>query len=189
MGMATASPTHWTADMVRALPDDRNRYEVIDGELFVTPTPARGHQRAVVELLLQLVPYVMSRALGEAVVSPADVAFAGDTMVQPDLFVAPLAGGNLLQAWTDIKSLLLAVEVLSPSSARADRNVKRRLYQREGVPEYWIVDVNARVIERWRPEDERPEILAERLTWQPDPGIAPLEIDLERYFAEVCGEP
>ena len=62
---------------------------------------------------------------------------------------------------------LLAVEVLSPSTARADRTVKRRLYQRAGVPEYWIVDLEARLVERWRPADERPEVLTDTLTWRP----------------------
>ena len=77
--------------------------------------------------------------------------------------------------------------ILSPSTARADRHVKRRLYQRERVPEYWIVDVDARLIERWRPEDERPEILAEQLEWRPDPAHPPLTIDLPAYFRDVTG--
>ena len=63
--------------------------------------------------------------------------------------------------------LLLAVEILSPSTARADRQRKRAIYQSEGVPEYWIVDVDARLAERWRPGDERPKILATTLEWQP----------------------
>ena len=80
------------------------------------------------------------------------------------------------------------MEILSPSTSRADRQAKRRLYQRQRVPEYWIVDVDARLIERWRPEDERPEILTEQIVWQPDAAHAPLEIDVPAYFAEVCGE-
>lgn len=187
MSMATASPTHWTVDMVHALPDDRNRYEVIDGELFVTPAPILPHQRAVLQLALWLDPYVRSHGIGEVIASPADVEFGRDTLVQPDLFVMPLGSGPLPRTWKEIGRLLLAVEVLSPSSARADRRVKRRLYQRQSVPEYWIIDVNARVIERWRPGDERPEILSERLAWQPDPNVAPLEVDLEVYFGKVCG--
>ena len=83
---------------------------------------------------------------------------------------------------------MLAVEVLSPSTARADRQVKRRLFQRQGVAEYWIVDLDARLIERWRPDDERPELLAETLVWQPPSEAEPLEIDLPRFFGEVMGE-
>jgi Uma2 family endonuclease len=66
--------------------------------------------------------------------------------------------------------------------------VKLRLFQRQHVPEYWIVDVDARLVERWRPEDERPEILAEQLEWRPDPALLPLVIDLPSYFREAAGE-
>ena len=72
--------------------------------------------------------------------------------------------------------------------AKADRQAKRRLYQGQGVPEHWIVDLDSRVIERWRPEDERPEILTQRMEWQPDPAHPPVTIELERYFAEVLGD-
>jgi Uma2 family endonuclease len=83
---------------------------------------------------------------------------------------------------------VLAVEVLSPSTARADRQVKLRLFRRQRVPQYWIVDVDARVIERWRPDDERPEILVNEVAWQPDPAHAPLIIDLPAYFRDVVGD-
>ena len=75
--------------------------------------------------------------------------------------------------------------------ARADRVQKRRLYQRAGVPEYWMVDLDARVIERWRPDDERPELLDERLTWHPGGAGEPLVLDLPAFFAKVHreGEP
>lgn len=88
-----------------------------------------------------------------------------------------------------VRGLLLAVEVLSPSTARADRQTKRRLYQDEGVPEYWIVDLDARVVERWRPGDDRPEIVAATLTWQPDGSATPFELDLTAFFQAVLGEP
>lgn len=77
------------------------------------------------------------------------------------------------------------MEVLSPSTAHADRTRKRVTYQREGVPEYWIVDPYSRIVERWRPEDERPDVLADRLTWTPRGGIAPLVIDLAALFASA----
>lgn len=187
MGMATAS-TRWTAELVRTLPADGKRYEVIDGELFVTPAPSWRHQEAVAELHALLRDYLRSRAVGNAMIAPADVEFADDRMVEPDVFVVPLIGGRKPRTWEEVARLLLAVEILSPSTARVDRQAKRRLYQREGVPEYWIVDVDARLVERWRPHDERPEILTERLVWQPDPGRFPFEVDLVAYFSEVCGE-
>lgn len=186
--MAMPATTVWTAEMARALPDDGNRYEVIDGELFVTPAPTLRHQRAAFELGILLNPYVAVHALGEVILSPADVLTAEHVTVQPDVFVAPLVEGRKPESWKEVRTPVLAIEILSPSTARADRHVKRRLYQRERVPEYWIVDVDARLVERWRVEDDRPEILAERLEWRPDLIHPPLVIDLAEYFRGVIGE-
>jgi len=189
MGMPRAAE-RWTADMVRALPNDGNRYEVIDGELLVTPAPSALHQRAVGEIFLRLENYLRGKTWGEVLFSPADISFSADRLVQPDVFVAPPGpSGRRVREWSEIRGLLLAVEVLSPSTARADRQTKRRLYQEEGVPEYWIVDLDARVVERWRPGDERPEIVATTLTWQPDSSATPFELDLTAFFQAVLGEP
>jgi Uma2 family endonuclease len=76
------------------------------------------------------------------------------------------------------------VEVLSPSTAARDQEEKRRLYQQH-ADEYWIVDLDARVIERWRPREERPVVLDTELMWQPDGADAPLTLDLPAYFREV----
>jgi Uma2 family endonuclease len=65
------------------------------------------------------------------------------------------------------------------------RGVKRRLYQRAAIREYWIIDLDSRLVERWRPEDDRPEILRERLTWHPPSSSEPYEIDLLGFFSEV----
>ena len=189
MGMATAPKKRWTIDMVRALPDDRNRYEIIDGELFVTPAPSWTHQGAVLELALRLKPYLKATRLGHQIIAPADVEVAPDTMVEPDLFVVPPAAGRLPRSWTEAGRLLLVVEVLSPTTARVDRVRKRALYARMAVPEYWIVDVDARVVERWRPDDQRPEVVSDRLLeWRPEAAHPALTIDLVDYFAEVTGE-
>jgi Uma2 family endonuclease len=188
MGMPETAH-RWTAEMVRALPDDGNRYEVIDGELFVTPAPRALHQRAVLELAIRLRGYADAGRVGETLISPADIVFREDRLVQPDVFVAPLRpDGGRIREWSEIHGLLLAVEVLSPSTARADRQVKRRLYQEEPVGEYWIVDLDARVIERWRRGDQRPEVLSERLIWQPAAAAAPLEVDLPAFFRSVLDD-
>lgn len=188
MGMPHTAE-RWTAEMVRALPDDRNRYEVIDGELLVTPAPSWPHQWVVGGFFRHLANYLQGQSWGEVVASPADISFHNDMLVQPDLFVVPIGSdGRRPRQWADVRALLLAVEVLSPSTARADRQVKRRLYQREGVGEYWIVDLDARVVERWRPSDERPEIVTTNLTWQPQPAAAPFELDLVEFFDEILRE-
>jgi Uma2 family endonuclease len=178
----------WTAAQVRELPDDGKRYEVVDGELFVTPSPTWNHQDAVGELFVALRAYCRAAGLGHAAVSPADIELDPRTLVQPDVFVVPLNEGRRPKNWEDIRGLLLVVEVLSPSTARADRSVKRRRFQRAGVPEYWIVDVDARLIERWRPSDERPEIITDRLIWQPEKAAAPFLLDLPEFFKSVLPE-
>src|SRR5436190_4678017 len=122
----------WTAARVRELPDDGNRYEVVDGELLVTPSPTYDHQDVVGELFAALREFCEATQLGHAMVSPADIEFDPHTLVQPDVFVVPIAGKRP-KSWADVKALLLAVEILSPSTARADRTVKRRRYQRAGV--------------------------------------------------------
>ena len=144
------------------------------------------HQRALGELHFRLTEYVRATGIGEVFFSPSDLEFDPRTLVQPDLFVVPFNEGRRIRNWSEIQRLLLAVEILSPSTARYDRLTKRRVYQRESV-EYWIIDIDARVVERWRPGDERPEILAERLEWQPDKARAAWVLELEGYFDAVWG--
>lgn len=178
-------PTIWTIEMLRDLPDDGNRYEIIDGELLVSPSPRWRHQRAVRALLMRLSAYVEPQRIGYVYQSPADVDFSRTTVVEPDLFVVPLVDGRPPNYFQEVRRLLLAVEVLSPSTARYDRQTKRRLFQRERVPEYWIVDCDARLVERWRPDDERPEILTDTIAWHPEGASEPLVIDLVAFFDEV----
>lgn len=120
--------------------------------------------------------------------SPADIQFAERTVLQPDLFVFSESPGAPIRVWTDITRLVLSVEVLSPGTARRDRTIKRTTYQSNGVSEYWVVDANARVIERWRPDSTHAERLASSLQWHPDSAHPPLHIDLLRYFRDVNGD-
>ena len=177
----------WTVDEVRALPDDGNRYEVIDGELFVTPAPSWLHQQAAMEFLFLVRPYAHRCAL-DCYIAPAEVAFSPRRSVEPDLFVVPRMDGRRATHFEEVQRLVLAVEVISPSSARADRYRKRHLYQSEDVPEYWIVDPDARFVERWRPGDDAPEIVVKSLAWAPRENVEPLVIDLAAYFRRVHGE-
>jgi Uma2 family endonuclease len=181
MGMP-AEHMEWTAEMARALPDDGKRYEVLDGELYVSPSPSWRHQAVLHRLFLIIHPYVEEHGLGWTRMSPADIEFSPRRYVQPDLFVVPDEGMGEPASWADVKRLLLAVEALSPTTARYDRKKKRPLYQNEGVPEFWILDIDSRLVERWRPRDERPEVIADVLVWQPKPGIEPLRIELEKVF-------
>jgi len=187
MGMPQTE-TRWTAELVRALPDDGKRYELVSGELVVTPAPAPLHQRLVTAMIHQMDAYLRRTGVGRLLTSPADMAFGEDEILQPDLFVLPASLRPQFSTWSEVTSLLLAIEILSPSTARYDRIVKRRRYQRAGTPEYWIVDPDARVIERWRPNDERPEVASEILEWRPVPDTPALLLDLPALFAEAWGE-
>ena len=126
--------------------------------------------------------------LGLASLAPRDVDPEPDRSVQPDVFVVPPDEIERFRGGDPVERLLLAAEVLSPSSARADRVKKRALYQRNRVSEYWIVDPDARIVERWRPDDDRPDVLATRIDWLPVGASAPFTLDLVAYFAEVFGD-
>jgi len=128
--------------------------------------------------------YVRAHSLGMVFCAPLDVKLRPGLVTQPDLLVVP---AGLLRTYADtVSRLLLAAETISPSSARFDRVVKRPRYQRERVPEYWIIDQRSETIERWRPDDERPEILADRLIWHPEGAVEPLDVDLVRFFADLA---
>jgi Uma2 family endonuclease len=175
------APDYFTADRVRALPDDGNRYELVYGELLVSPSPKMPHQRVVRRLLAALNDYCERHGVMEAFSSPADISWSDDTLVQPDVFVAPLleSGTN---DWTKVRTLLLVAEVLSPSTAKHDRFQKRKLYQRQGVSVVWLVDLDRRVVEVWPPDALFPTVETERLTWQPSASAEPLVIELTTLF-------
>jgi Uma2 family endonuclease len=182
MGMAV--PTYHTADMVRAFPDDGNRYEVVHGELLVTPAPRLLHQVVHHRLHLALGIYLERDPVGQLLSSPADISWGPDILVQPDLFVVDLAEARTLD-WRRLKSLLLAVEILSPSSLQADRFTKRRLYQERRIPAYWVVDPDAGLVEVWTPEATFPAVERERVVWHPLGATAPLVIELAEVFRPV----
>ena len=187
MGMA-APHTHWTVERLRALPNDGRRFEIIDGELFVTPSPSFRHQYAVLALAARLRDYLAAHRVGTVVIAPADVEFSGETVVEPDVFVVPLVDGRPPEDSRSAGRPLLVIEVLSPGTERTDRGRKRELYQAQGMPDYWIVNPNAQVFERWRPGDAQVELLSERVTWRPAGADEGMEIDLAAYWREVFGE-
>ncbi len=164
------------------------RYELIDGELLVTPSPRPAHQRAVKLLVLALDPWVEANGLGEVWTSPADIELESGTIVQPDVFVVPRSPTLPVASWRDFNVLTVAAEVTSPSTARWDRVKKRRFFGRKRVEQYWVVDLDARVVERTIPGDPKVEVLDEVLEWNP-PGVAmPFRLDLPPFFARVHGD-
>jgi Uma2 family endonuclease len=188
MAMPDLVERYWTAEDVRALPEDGKRYECIDGVLLVTPAPRYVHQFVVGGFHLALAPFVEASGLGVCLMSPADIELFPGTLVQPDVFVAVAKSGKRIRDWRDIATLRLAIEVLSPGTARRDRGIKREFYQRAGVHEYWIVDPDARLVERWTSASEGPEILRDTLRWAPAGAPEPLEIDLPGFFVQALGD-
>ena len=187
-------PTHthrWSACEVRELQDESRawpRFELMAGELLVTPAPGVAHQLAVGELFLLLSAYAKSADIGVALTSPADIELHPDTVAQPDVFVVPRVTGGASgqhRGWRAVSSLLLAVEVLSRGSSVRDRVAKREYYLSAGVPEYWVVDVDSRTVERW--SAGRADSVVERaaLEWQPAGASLPVSIDLPVLFHEI----
>lgn len=191
MGMPATRQRRWTRaevlDLIERNPLKTPIYEVVDGELLVSPSPRPIHQIAVSRLLYALITYCDETGIGEALTSPADTELEPDTLVQPDVYVVPRDEGMLMRSVGTGRRLLLAAEVLSPSSRRADHGPKRLLYQRR-VPLYWIVDLDARAVETWIPDSFEATIVRDRLEWHPTGATVPFTLDLPAYFARVFGE-
>jgi len=185
MGMPAPYPPVTTIEELLALPEDGLRHELLDGEHVVTPAPSLPHQAVVRDLLLALQRALAGRDDVALFTSPADIVLGPKTLVQPDLFVVRKTPGQPLRAWSDVGVPLLAIEILSPSTAARDRGTKRRVYQHAGVAEYWIVDLDARLIERWRPADDRPEIVDDVMRWSLPDG-ASRELELTETFGELA---
>jgi Uma2 family endonuclease len=132
-----------------ALPDDGRRYELHWGELSVTPAPGTRHQGAIVNLITLLNEHVRSRGLGKVFVAPTDCILSNVTVVQPDVLYIAADRLAIISDRGIEGAPTLVVEVLSPSTARLDRDRKMKLYMEHGVPYYWIVDPETRSVEAY----------------------------------------
>ena len=136
-----------TFEQFRELPSDGKRYELIHGEVHVTPSPATRHQFALQNLYESLGPYVHKNHLGEVCLAPLDVRLGEETVLQPDLiFVSNARAGIIQEDWI-AGSPDLAVEVLSPSTAGHDRATKLPIYAEARVPKVWLIDPQAKTVE------------------------------------------
>lgn len=184
MAMPNLRTKMWTLGELDALPDDGNRYELVHGELLVTPAPSSDHQGIVDALADRLFPYVREHALG-VLQFPTTVIQIDDSQTEPDLMVRParLVPG---QNWRAAPHPILTVEVLSPGSRRADAVTKRGFYRELGIPEYWIVDGEQRSVRVVRPH--RDDVVLDRsLEWHAARAAASLVIDLQSVFSEALG--
>jgi Uma2 family endonuclease len=157
--MAIRSGVRFKADDIWDTPEDGNRYEVIDGELYVSPPPLVGHQRASGGLHGHIWPYIRQRRLGEVFSAPVGVVLDDENGIQPDLVYVSrerlgIIGERGVEGAPD-----LVVEVLSKSTQARDRGVKMKRYAAAGIPHYWIVDPRARTLQAYRLAEHGYELL------------------------------
>jgi Uma2 family endonuclease len=176
--------TGWTYSEFARLPSDGNRYEVIAGELYVTPAPRPRHELISQRLNRQLDNFVNEHHLGWVFTAPIDVLFAEGEYVEPDLvFVRRERVGIISDRGIEAAPDLI-VEILSDSTAKTDRGPKLRQYTRFGVPLYWIADPEAGHVEVYRllENPSAPSIHSETLSWTPLPGGPTLSVEVPPLF-------
>jgi Uma2 family endonuclease len=140
-------PGHWTYEDYCAIPEDGRRYEVIEGELYVAPSPTPAHQRASTRLTSFLVIHVLENDLGEVFAAPLDVVLSVSSIVQPDILFISKARLSIITGRNIAEAPDLVVEILSPGTQRYDRNVKQQTYAAYGVRWLWLLDPLRRTIE------------------------------------------
>jgi len=156
MSSALQAKHRWTYSDLVALPDDQLRHELIDGEHFVSPSPAIPHQVILWDITEALGPYLRANPIGTALTGPVDVKLSPHTLLVPDLVY--FTSERFAQVVNEKRATAapdLVVEILSPGTRRRDKGRKRAVYDREGVCEYWMVDPEARsitVLRRPRPD-------------------------------------
>jgi Uma2 family endonuclease len=169
----------WTLHELHRLPDDGNKYELVRGELFVTPPPSNAHEEVCAVLTRMLEPYVARHRLGR-IYHPRAVIRVLGSEVEPDLMVRPVPPRTSV-AWEDAPLPHLVVEVLSDTTRRRDLSQKRSLYVDAGIPEYWMVDGERRAIAVVRRGAEDVWLTA-TLTWHPAGADEPFVLDIGPFF-------
>lgn len=182
--MRRMASTRITWHDVLLMPEDGKRYEAIDGDLHVTAAPSRRHQRVSHRLAVELDRLLEEPGYGVIFEAPFGIEFPEtEEGVQPDLiFVSKerlhIVGEDWIRGAPD-----LVVEILSPSTAERDRTIKRKLYERQGVPEYWMVDPDVEEVEVWNFASgaREPERYSDRLPVRLRDRVVG-EIDLRELF-------
>lgn len=184
MHMATPG-RKWTIAELYRLPDDGNRYELVRGELFVTPPPTDEHETIAARLTRILDPYVAANGLGLVYRPRAVVRIGRNTEVEPDLMVRQ-PQNRPRATWKGAPLPVLIVEVLSDSTWRRDHVAKRTTYLAAGIPEYWIVDGVERTVCVVRPGRD-DLVVTKVLSWHPTGAAEPLEVRLHEVFGPPTG--
>lgn len=179
--MAMSMPAKaWTLEELHRLPDDGNKYELIRGELYVTPPPSVDHEEVLARLSAILTGYVERHGVGRVYRPRAVIRFEGSE-AEPDLMVRVVSSGIHGNAWEALPPPVLVVEALSPTTRRRDLGNKREYYLDAGAGEYWVLDGERREIRVIRP-GEQDVIARESLAWRAA-AAEPLVIDVVALFA------
>jgi Uma2 family endonuclease len=173
----------WTVADLEQLPDDGNRYGILRGELFVTPLPSPGHQGVALRLASRLMQWCAAHAPW-TVLAPGGIYMTEKDWCEPDVCVYTVPH-SARRTWRDLPPPLLAVEVLSPSTAGRDRLLKRPAYLTHGVCEVWLIDEDTRTIERWTAASAQPMVISGTTIWTPDPALPTFSITEEELFGPV----
>jgi Uma2 family endonuclease len=178
-----------TYDDFLLFPDDGKRHELIDGEHYVTPSPNIRHQTILGNLHFLMRAWLEQHPVGRVFMAPLDVVFTQFDVVEPDLlFVSRHRAADILTAKHVTGAPDIVVEIGSPSTRKRDETIKRRLYERSGVSEYWVVDPDLDVVRVYRNREgrfDRPvELRADAGDVLTSPHLDGLEMPLGRIVAE-----
>lgn len=181
-----APDVRFTFDDFLQFPDDGKRHELIDGEHFVTASPNTAHQVIAGNLHGHLWTYLRERPVGRVFMAPFDVVFSNFDVVEPDvLFVSTARQADVLTTAHVRGAPDLVVEIGSPSTRKRDETIKRRLYERFGVAEYWVVDPELDAIKVYRLNDGRFVRVAELTLEHDDILESPLFPGLVLRLSEI----
>jgi Uma2 family endonuclease len=171
------------------LPDDGKRHEIIDGEEYMSPSPTTPHQRVVINLLYALRRYTEEEGDGEVFVAPHDVLLSDHDIVQPDVFFVAAERRHIVKERGLEGAPTLVAEVVSEGNRRHDEVRKRKLYERHGVPEYWVVDPALETVKVYREPDGGYERAAERRAEDEDTLSTPLLPDWTLPLTTLFRDP
>lgn len=158
--------TKLTYDDLQLIPPDRNRYEITEGDLLVSPAPIPLHQRIVSNLLAELLLFVRLHRLGEVLVAPCDIVLSRHTVLEPDLLFVSRSRLHIIGEKNITGPPDLVVEVLSESTAHVDRHIKPKQYALYGVPELWLIDAEATTMQIFRLQENAYELSARLISGQ-----------------------
>ena len=189
MKRAASSSAKFTYEDFLNFPNDGKRHEIIDGEHYVTPSPITKHQRVAVQLTFALAAYLRGHPIGEVFAAPFDVVLSDLDVVEPDLLYISRERADILTDKHVRGAPDLVIEILSPGTRKTDELVKRKLYERFGVNEYWVVDPELDTIKIYRRVEQAFVRISELSTERQDVLTTALLPDFSVTLSELFASP